>query len=117
VHHEQLLCLLLRSGAIEEGFQRSAMTRFIYDAGEMGLCPRHVETWIRPDDAHVLKLGISDAALMAAMKRACYEHIGAFVHKLLRRRKTDAVIIAGNECNFSLKLAHAFLLAAVFCNL
>jgi AraC family transcriptional regulator len=66
VHHEQLLCLLLRPGAIEEGFQRSAMTRFIYDAGEMGLCPRHVETWIRPDDAHVLKIDISDGALRAA---------------------------------------------------
>src|SRR5258706_4034705 len=26
----------------------------------------HVETWIRPDDLHVLKIGISDAALMAA---------------------------------------------------
>jgi AraC family transcriptional regulator len=42
------------------------MTRFVYDAGEMGLCTRHVETWIRPDDADVLKLGISDAALRAA---------------------------------------------------
>src|SRR5258708_24469697 len=66
VHHEQLLCLLLRPGGIEGGLQRSAMTRFVYDAGEMGLCPRHVETWIRPDDADVLKLGISDTALRAA---------------------------------------------------
>jgi AraC family transcriptional regulator len=66
VHHEQFLCLLLRPGAIEEGLRPSAMTRFVYDAGEMGLCTRHVETWIRPDDADVLKLSISDAALRAA---------------------------------------------------
>src|SRR5260370_8757734 len=66
VHHEQFLCLLLRPGAIEEGPRPSAMTRFVYDAGEMGLCTRHVETWIRPDDADVLKLGISDAALRAS---------------------------------------------------
>jgi AraC family transcriptional regulator len=66
VHHGQLLCMLLRSGSLEEGLRPSEMTRFFYDAGEMGLCRRHVETWMRTGSVHVLKLGISDAALMAA---------------------------------------------------
>jgi hypothetical protein len=42
------------------------MTRFFYGAREMGLCRRHVETWMRTAGVHVLKPGISDAALMAA---------------------------------------------------
>ena len=65
VHHEQILCMLLRPGSIEAGPRRSAMTRVTYDIGEMDLCPRHVETWMRTDDVHVLKLTISDPALTA----------------------------------------------------
>jgi hypothetical protein len=38
------------------------------------------------------------------------ENVRAFVHKLLRRRKTDAAIATGYECNFSFKLTHVFLL-------
>src|SRR5262249_15742174 len=38
------------------------------------------------------------------------EDVGAFVHKLLRRRKADAAIGAGNERNFPFKLTHLFLL-------
>jgi AraC family transcriptional regulator len=66
VYQEQFLCMLLRPGAIEGGVRRSKMTRTTYDAGEIGLCPRHVETWMRTEDVHVLKLGISDSALTAA---------------------------------------------------
>src|SRR5437016_4857294 len=40
-----------------------------------------------------------------------YEDVRAFVHKLLRRRKTDAAIATGNECNLSFKLTHIFLLS------
>jgi hypothetical protein len=32
--------------------------------------------------------------------------VGAFVHKLLRRRKANAAIAARNEGNFSFELAH-----------
>ena len=39
-----------------------------------------------------------------------YEDVRAFVHKLLRRRKADAAIATRNECNFSFKLTHVFLL-------
>lgn len=66
VHHEQLLCMLLRPGSIEAGSRRSGMAKVTYDAGEIGLCPRHVETWMRTEDLHVLKLDISDHALTAA---------------------------------------------------
>jgi hypothetical protein len=39
-----------------------------------------------------------------------YVDVRAFVHKLLRRRKADAAIAARNERDFSVKLAHVFLL-------
>src|SRR5437016_2620367 len=35
-----------------------------------------------------------------------YEDVRALVHKLLRRRKANAAIATGNECNFSFKLTH-----------
>jgi hypothetical protein len=35
-----------------------------------------------------------------------YENVRAFVHKLLRRDKTNAAIATGNECNFPFKFAH-----------
>ena len=66
VHHEHVLGLLLRPGFIEVGSRRSAMRRITYDAGEMALCPRHVEQWIGTGDLERLGLGISDAALTAA---------------------------------------------------
>jgi hypothetical protein len=37
------------------------------------------------------------------------EDVRAFLHKLLRRRKADAAIAAGDECNFSFELAHGFI--------
>jgi hypothetical protein len=43
-----------------------------------------------------------------------YEGVRAFVHKLLRRRKANAAIATGNECNFSFKLTHIFSLGCHF---
>ena len=40
--------------------------------------------------------------------------LGAFVDKLLRGRKADAAIAARNERDFSVKLAHLFLLDVRF---
>jgi len=58
--------MLLRPGAVEMGGRRSELRRFTYDAGEMILASRHVETWARTDSVHYLSLAISDAALTAA---------------------------------------------------
>ena len=66
LQHEQTLNLWLRPGSIEVGIRRSELTRFTYDSGEMELCRRHVEQWIRPEGVHLLTLTISDAALRAA---------------------------------------------------
>ena len=66
VNHEQMLAMFLRPGSIELGFRRSEMARLTYDAGEMLLCHRHVERWIRTDEPQVLSLAISDTALRAA---------------------------------------------------
>jgi len=68
LHHKPCLFMALRTGSIELGLRRSAMTRHTLGAGEMCLVPRHFETWVRTDDLHYLYLsvGISDAALAAA---------------------------------------------------
>jgi AraC family transcriptional regulator len=66
VNHDQVLAMLLRPGAVEMGRRKSELTRFTYDAGEMILASRHVETWARTDSVHYLSLAISDAALTAA---------------------------------------------------
>lgn len=66
VQHEQMLGMFLRPGSIEMGFRRSEMAKLRYDAGEMFLCHRHVERWIRTDEPRLLSLAISDTALRAA---------------------------------------------------
>jgi AraC family transcriptional regulator len=66
VRHEHALVLLLRPGFIEVGSRRYEMRRVTYDAGDMGLCPRHAELWLGTADLEYLSLGISNAALMAA---------------------------------------------------
>lgn len=66
VQHEQILAMFLRPGSMELGFRRSEMARLIYDAGQMLLCHRHMERWIRTDETEVLSLAISDTALRAA---------------------------------------------------
>jgi hypothetical protein len=40
-----------------------------------------------------------------------YEDVRSFVHKLLRRRQANAAIATSNECSFSFKLTHVFLLS------
>ena len=71
VQHEQILAMFLRPGSIEIGFRRSEMARLTYEAGEMLLCHRHVERWIRTEEPHVLSLAISDTALRAACDEVC----------------------------------------------
>ena len=66
VQHEQILAMFLRPGSMELGFRRSEMARLTYDAGQMLLCHRHMERWIRTDETQVLSLAISDTALRAA---------------------------------------------------
>src|SRR6266478_277432 len=51
--------------------------------------------------------GFPSASIAQASSRA-------FVHKLLRRRKVNATIASGNECNSSFKLTHVFLLSCHF---
>ena len=65
VLHQQVLAMILQPGSIEVGLRRSEMTKVAYDAGEMALCPRHVEQWVGAIDIGRLSLAISDAALMA----------------------------------------------------
>ncbi len=68
LQHKPFLFMALRTGSVELGLRRSAMTRLTFGAGEMCLVPRHFEIWGRTDDLHYLYLsiGISDAALAAA---------------------------------------------------
>jgi hypothetical protein len=44
VHHEHGLEMTLGSGSIEAGPRRSEMTRVTFNAGEIGLFPRHMQT-------------------------------------------------------------------------
>jgi hypothetical protein len=46
-----------------------------------------------------------------------YEDIRAFIHKALRGRKTNAASATSNECEFSIKFAHVFLLVRSLMNL
>jgi AraC family transcriptional regulator len=67
VQDGHVLAMALRPGSIETGFRRSEMRRVDYDAGEIGLIPRHVKKWTRTDDLHYLSIAISDATLTAAV--------------------------------------------------
>jgi AraC family transcriptional regulator len=64
VQREHELGMMLRPGSIEVGLQRSKVRRVKFQAGEMGLFPRHLERWIGSADQERLVLSISDAALM-----------------------------------------------------
>src|SRR5713101_2880728 len=66
VHHEHGLEMTLGSGSMEAGPRRSEMTRVTFNAGEMGLFPRHMEVWVAAADQGRLILNISKEALMAA---------------------------------------------------
>ena len=66
VHREYALAMTLRSGSMEIGRRRSALSRITFDVGLMGLCIPQLELWIGACDmAHVV-MTISDKALMAA---------------------------------------------------
>ena len=68
VHHEHGLEMALGSGSIEAGPRRSEMTKVTFNAGEMGLFPRHMEVWVRAATADQgrLVLNFSKEALLAA---------------------------------------------------
>jgi AraC family transcriptional regulator len=66
VHDDQFLVMLLRPCSIAGGLHPSELTNINYDAGEMILCHRRVEHWIRTDGVALLSLGISDPMLTAA---------------------------------------------------
>ena len=66
VQQEHTLGMMLRSGSIVVGLRRSKMRRVTFQAGEMGLFPRHLERWVGTGDQERLILGFSDAALMAS---------------------------------------------------
>src|SRR5712675_2425346 len=65
VRHDQAFAMMLRSGSIEWGSERSALEKFDYTAGDLALCDRHVGEWVGLMNVSHLQLGISDAALMA----------------------------------------------------
>ena len=73
VHHEPGLEMTLGSGSIEAGPRRSEMTTVRFQAGEMGLFPRHAEVWVGATDQGRLLLNISKEALMAASDGASSE--------------------------------------------
>jgi AraC family transcriptional regulator len=74
VLHKQVLAMMLQPGEIEIGYRQSRTERYRYTAGDIALCRRHVEAFIRPDDNNiqVLLLGLSDTVLreLAGEKQA-----------------------------------------------
>lgn len=66
VHHEHGLEMTLGSGSIQAGPRRSEMTTVRFNAGELGLFPRHMEVWVGATDQGRLVLNISKETLMDA---------------------------------------------------
>jgi AraC family transcriptional regulator len=66
VHREHGLEMTLGSGSLEAGPRRSQMTTVRFNAGEVGLFPRHMGVWVGATDQGRLLLNISEEALMAA---------------------------------------------------
>ena len=66
VQDEHVLGMMLRPGSIEVGLRRSKMRRVSFQAGEMGLFPRHLERWVGTGDQERLILGFSDAVLLSS---------------------------------------------------
>src|SRR5260370_8484181 len=65
----------------------------------------------RPDSPRSLHAGdiasdVFESRGQFAIAAPGYEDVGAFVHELLRGRKADAAIAAGDERNLSFELAH-----------
>jgi AraC family transcriptional regulator len=66
VQREQVLAMMLQPGAYQSGLRRSELTRHESYAGQLILCRRGVEVWIRRGELHVLNIVVSDAALAGA---------------------------------------------------
>ena len=71
--HELGLAMMLQPGSIEWGPKRSAMEKFDYAAGEMAMCPHHLQKWVGLMNAPHLQLIISDEALKATSDRTSGE--------------------------------------------
>jgi AraC family transcriptional regulator len=65
VRHDQAFAMMLRPGSIEWGSKRCALEKFVYTAGDLALCDRHVGEWVGRMNVTHLQIGISDGALMA----------------------------------------------------
>src|ERR1700761_3565701 len=70
VRHDQAFAMMLGSGSIEWGSNRSTLEKFDYAAGDLALCDRHQGEWVGLMNVPHLQLGISDAALIAASDEA-----------------------------------------------
>ena len=68
VRHDQAFAMMLGPGSIEWGSKRSALEKFDYAAGDLALCHRHEGEWVGFMNVPHLRLGISDAALMASSR-------------------------------------------------
>jgi AraC family transcriptional regulator len=66
VQDDHFLGMMLRTGFIEVGWQRSAMQRVNFQAGEVGFAPRLMKQWVGNGRQERLRLTVSDAALAAA---------------------------------------------------
>jgi AraC family transcriptional regulator len=66
VQREQVLAMMLQPGSYQSGLRRSELTRHECYAGQLILCHRDVEVWIRRVELHVLNIVVSDAVLTGA---------------------------------------------------
>jgi AraC family transcriptional regulator len=66
VQEDHFIGMMLRTGFIEVGSQRSAMRRVTFQAGEIGFAPRLMKQWVGNGHQERLRLTVSDAALAAA---------------------------------------------------
>jgi len=73
VRHDQAFAMMLGPGSIEWGAKRSALEKFVYAAGDLALCDRHHGEWVGLMNVPHLQLGVSDAALTAAIKETSGE--------------------------------------------
>lgn len=77
--------MALSPGWIEVGPSRSEMKKLNYEAGEMGVCPRHLKVWLGAHGMERLILTISDPALKAANDGISGDVELRGVHKLAMR--------------------------------
>jgi AraC family transcriptional regulator len=64
VYEAQVVAMMLQSGTVEVGFERRPLEPFSYAAGDVVLCRRHVDAFVRSqDDVQTLALHVPDAIL------------------------------------------------------